>query len=721
MVSGRLGQSDENRAILSENPVRRVHHDRAHCGVDLRPLRQHRGPKLTGDFLNNSRAIARSIADSNVDLIVHKNYSALQSIIDQFVEISSISYVFVVDEKGMIIAHTFVPGVPDEILADYKNAKDVYDRTLAGLGNFSEVTAGILAGEAGYVHVGMDKGYIALQVQTAIGKEVYLLSIILIVSVLASYGLMYLVSRPLDHLRSYAWHFVVQRAARVAPGFLPGQASARAYRRGGRARPDNPLGFRPGVVSMHAKERVPNRWLIATMCTVLQLCLGTVYAWSYFQPLLVEQFRWTNTETSWAFSLTICCLGLSAAWGGINLARIGPRKLAVAGGLLFAAGYALAAVALAVKSLTLFYLGYGAVAGIGIGLGYVTPMSTVTKWFPDKKGLMTGIVAMGFGLGAFILSFVLAPILMHVFHRNLALVFAAMGAILGSAAFGSAAMLRDPPADYLPSGYVPSAAKDARAASPYAQAEEASDLPLKEYVLAGQYAIMWFIFFLNIMAGISIISFLSPLYQDIWRLDHPTLERSILAGYGATLIAVSSLFNGFGRIVWGAVSERLGRINTFRLLLASQLVVFGILMTEHDPWVFAILVCYVLSCFGGGFAIMPSMVIDVYGQKRMSRVYGVILTAWSAAGILGPMMVASLKDNYPDRAIVYSFLLGMLVLGVGFIFSFLVNDDRFIPRRILLQVFATAPPPMCDPEKPSRDAAYCEIPVGRQRLSDRMA
>src|SRR5262245_40208138 len=119
-------------------------------------------------------------------------------------------------------------------------------------------------------------------------------------------------------------------------------------------------------MTMHAKERVSNRWLIAIMCTVLQLCLGTVYAWSYFQPLLVERFRWTNTETSWAFSLTICCLGLSAAWGGINLARIGPRKLAVAGGLLFAAGYALAAVALAVKSLTLFYLGYGAVAGIGI-------------------------------------------------------------------------------------------------------------------------------------------------------------------------------------------------------------------------------------------------------------------------------------------------------------------------------------------------------------------
>src|SRR5438552_17844663 len=157
--------------------------------------------QLAGDFLKSSRAITRSIADSNVDLIVHQNYSALQSIIDQFVEISSISYVFVVDEKGVIIAHTFVPGVPDEIVVDYKNAKDVYDRTLAGLGNFSEVTAGILAGEAGYVHVGMDKGYIALQVQTAIGKEVYLLGIILIVSVLVSYGLIYLVSRRSEERR----------------------------------------------------------------------------------------------------------------------------------------------------------------------------------------------------------------------------------------------------------------------------------------------------------------------------------------------------------------------------------------------------------------------------------------------------------------------------------------------------------------------------------------
>jgi OFA family oxalate/formate antiporter-like MFS transporter len=442
---------------------------------------------------------------------------------------------------------------------------------------------------------------------------------------------------------------------------------------------------------MRAQESVPNRWLIAGACTVLQLCLGTVYAWSYFQPLLVEQFRWSNTDTSWAFSLNIGALGVSAAWGGVNLAKIGPRKLAVGGGILFTAGYAIAALALAVKSLPLFYLGYGAVSGIGIGLGYVTPMATIIKWFPDRRGQLTGVAAMGFGLGAFVLSVVLAPILMHMLYGNLILVFAALGVILGSVATGSAAMLSNPPDGYLPPGFVP-AARESLAEGPYARAEEAADLPLSEYLMAGQYAIMWFIFFLNITAGISIISFLSPLYQDIWRLDHPILERSVLAGYGASLIAISSLFNGVGRIGWGALSERLGRINTFRVLFASQLVVFGILMTEHDPWVFAILVCYVLSCFGGGFAIMPSFVTDVYGTKRMSRVYGVILTAWSAAGVLGPLVVASLKDDYPDRAIIYSFLLNIVVLGVAFTFSFLVNDDRFVPRRILLQVFADAKP-----------------------------
>ena len=162
--------------------------------------------QLNDDLQKNSRAIARSIADSNVDLIVNRNYSALQSIIDQYVQIPGISYVFVVDDHGEIIAHTFVPGVPDSIAADYRGGRDVYERDLPGMGRYTEVTAGILAGEAGSVHVGVDKGYISLQVQTAIGKQVYLLTIIFVISILVTYGLMYQVSRPLHHLRNHAWH-----------------------------------------------------------------------------------------------------------------------------------------------------------------------------------------------------------------------------------------------------------------------------------------------------------------------------------------------------------------------------------------------------------------------------------------------------------------------------------------------------------------------------------
>ena len=162
--------------------------------------------QLNDDLQKNSRAIARSSADSNIDLIVNRNYSALQSIIDQYVEIPGISYVFIVDAHGVIIAHTFVPGVPDVIAADYRDQRPVYNRVIPGMGRFTEVTAGVLAGEAGSVHVGVDKGYMALQVQMAIGKQVYLLTIVFILSILVSYGLMYQVSRPLLNLTNYAWH-----------------------------------------------------------------------------------------------------------------------------------------------------------------------------------------------------------------------------------------------------------------------------------------------------------------------------------------------------------------------------------------------------------------------------------------------------------------------------------------------------------------------------------
>ena len=413
-------------------------------------------------------------------------------------------------------------------------------------------------------------------------------------------------------------------------------------------------------MSANGGLRIP-RVVTALLCTTLQVCLGTVYAWSYFQTLLVRQLGWTNTETAWAFSITIFALGMSAAWAGAKLPKYGPRKLALAGSVMFAGGYLVASLALRWDALWLFYLGYGVIGGAGIGFGYVTPVATVAKWFPDHKGLATGIVVMGFGIGALLLSTVLAPVLVTRTESDLAMVFFWLGIIFALILIPTSLLISDPPPDFAPAAAV---------------TEEAPEAPLRACLTSTEFVIMWLVFFFNISAGIAVISFQSSLLQDVWGLADPTIEPEVLAIYGANLIAVSSLCNGVGRLLWGLLSDRLGRVTVFRILLASQMLVFGILMTERDPWIFSALVCYILLCFGGGFATMPSFVLDVFGSKRMSIIYGAMLTAWAAAGIFGPLYVGYLKDQYPDRAVIYCFLIGILILGLGYVFTYLLSDDR---------------------------------------------
>ena len=420
-----------------------------------------------------------------------------------------------------------------------------------------------------------------------------------------------------------------------------------------------------------ARQRVLiPRSLMALFCTVLQVCFGTVYAWSFFQTLLVRQLGWTFTETAWAFSLTILSLGTSAAWAGALLPKVGPRRLAVTGSVMFSVGYVLASLALKWDMLALFYVGYGVIGGAGIGLGYVTPVATVAKWFPDKKGLATGIVVMGFGVGAFLLSKGLAPLLVSHLAGDLSHVFLGLGVIFACVLIPCSLLLSNPPAT-------------TEAVAEQTPADESDSVA--PYLRSSEFALMWIVFFFNIAAGISVISFQSELLQEVWGLADPTVEPAILAEYGATLIAVSSLCNGVGRLFWGLLSDRLGRVKVFRILLASQMVVFGILMTERNPYVFSVLVCYILLCFGGGFATMPSFVLDVFGPQKMSTIYGTILTAWAAAGICGPLYVGYLKDQYPDRAFIYCFLIGILMLGLGYVFSYLLSDDRIRLRRPTLE------------------------------------
>ncbi len=421
--------------------------------------------------------------------------------------------------------------------------------------------------------------------------------------------------------------------------------------------------------------KTPSRWLIAIMGTMLQVCLGTVYAWSFFQKPLAGAYGWTNAEAAWAFSLAICFLGFAAAWGGVYLPKFGPRRLALAGGALYASGNMLAGLALHMKSLPMLYLGFGVVGGIGLGLAYVTPVATAAKWFPDRKGLVTGMVVMGFGLGALFMSKLIAPCLMSATGGDLVMVFFAIGALMFALALPAACFMRNPPAGYLPAGWTP-----AQSGAP--DEAQGPGLAASDCLLSSRFAMMWLLFFFNITAGIMFIGFQSPMLQDLLKPMHPDWSAAALAAAGATLIAVSSIFNGLGRLFWGGVSDRIGRIQSFRWILASQALAFVVLMNIGDPLLFSVLVCYVLLCYGGGFGAMPSFVLEVYGARLMPVVYGSILTAWSMGGIAGPQIVAFVKDKVPaGRQGACIFGVASALLALGFLISLDMGNSRFSGKK----------------------------------------
>ncbi|MEI7614368.1 MAG: OFA family MFS transporter, partial [Betaproteobacteria bacterium] len=440
--------------------------------------------------------------------------------------------------------------------------------------------------------------------------------------------------------------------------------------------------------------KLPNRWFICLMGTLLQICLGTAYAWSYFQKPLGDAFGWSNSLTAWAFCLAICFLGLAAAWGGMNLAKIGPSRMAMAGGVLFGLGYLLGALALSLQSPTLLFIGYGVIGGCGLGLCYVTPVATVAKWFPDKKGLSTGLVIMGFGLGALAMSKLFAPLLYAHFKSGVELIyvavdgqqvlqnpealqailaklFAALGGIFLTLTVPIAWFIRNPPTGYVPAGWTAPAAKTP------ANGEAPAQLTARDCILSRRFLLMWLVFFCNIVAGIAIIGFQSPLFQDLWRKVDGSLDVGTLAAYGATLIAVTSLFNGIGRFFWGWISDRIGRARAFSIMLGSQILIFAALANTSSPAIFAALFCYILLCYGGGFGAMPSFILDVFGSKLMPVVYGTILTAWSAGGIVGPQMVGLIKDHWPNEAGYYSFLASTACVLIGFVATFFLSNQRF--------------------------------------------
>lgn len=406
------------------------------------------------------------------------------------------------------------------------------------------------------------------------------------------------------------------------------------------------------------------------MGTIYMVVLGTVYSWSFFQKPIVDTYGWTNSGVAWVFSTNILFLGLSAAWSGINLPRFGSSKLALVGIILYGAGFMLGGLALKAQSLPFLILGFGVIGGAGIGMGYVTPVVSASKWFPDKQGFVTGMVVMGFGFGALLMSKVIAPEVLKITDGDMVKAFFMIGAIILIPGLLSALFIKQPP--------------DVQ--SPSKLSEEVEQITPRKALLSSKFIMMWLVFFVNITAGIMFISFQSPLMQDLWSRFQPGSDAFQLAAVGGTLIAVSSLFNGAGRLFWGGLSDRIGRIETFRIILGSEILVFITLLFVSNPYVFAILVCYVLLCYGGGFGTIPAFVREVFPGRLMSVVYGALLTAWSAGGVLGPQIVGFMKDNYPENASTYAFVAGTILLTIGFIITLLLNNkpiQQNIPGKII--------------------------------------
>ena len=406
------------------------------------------------------------------------------------------------------------------------------------------------------------------------------------------------------------------------------------------------------------------------MGTLTQLALGTVYAWSFFQTPITELVGWSNTQVAWAFSLSIFMLGVMAAWGGAKIDKYGPRKLAITGGVMYALGYIISAYALSSDTLWLLYLAFGILGGSGLGLAYVTPVATVSKWFTKNQGLATGMVVMGFGLGALVMSKMLAPLFLQISSGNLSTTFLYIGLTLLIVLPISSSFMQ------LPSTYE---------SNPQTQTKQSAVLTrpsTSKLIFSKSFIIIWLMFMINVVAGMIFISFQSPLLQDILKLNVPAsdlADTSVIASLnaaGATLIAVSSIFNGLGRFFWGAVSDKIGRITTFRILLALQAVIFVALIFVSHPLLFSVFVCIVLLCYGGGFGVMPSLINDSYGAKLMPVLYGAALTAWGVGGIIGPQIVAFMKDNYSDDASFYAFVIGSSILVMGFILSYFYRGKK---------------------------------------------
>lgn len=368
-----------------------------------------------------------------------------------------------------------------------------------------------------------------------------------------------------------------------------------------------------------------NRWLVAAAAIVTQICLGAVYGWSVFVAPLVTSTGWTLTQVSLTFTLAIAFLGVGTIVGGLWQDRSGPRPVATLAGLLYGAGYLLAGWFVSERSLGGLYFSYGVLGGVGMGMGYITPVATLTKWFPDRRGLMTGVAVAGYGAGALVMSPFAAR---SIAARGVPATFEILGVVYLVLIVAAARFYSHPPAGWRPAGWEPTGSV-VRAAS-------SRDFTVREAMGTATFWMLWLMLFLNVSAGIMIISQASPMAQQ---LAHMTPVAA------AAMVGVISMFNGAGRVLWAWASDSIGRSRVYLLLYIIQAFVFLALPRLTSVMLFSAALAIIGLCYGGGFGTMPSFTADSFGSKSMGGIYGWILLAWAAAAIPSPILIARMRQT----------------------------------------------------------------------------
>jgi MFS family permease len=415
-----------------------------------------------------------------------------------------------------------------------------------------------------------------------------------------------------------------------------------------------------------------NRWLIPPAALSVHLAIGQAYAWSVFKSPLEGALGLTGTQSALPFQLGIVMLGLSAAFGGTLVERNGPRWAMAVSAACFSSGFLISALGAWTSQFWLVVVGYGLVGGVGLGIGYISPVSTLIKWFPDRPGMATGIAIMGFGGGALIASPWSTQMLKSFGsdHTGIAQSFAVHGVVYAVFMSLGVLLIRVPADGWRPAGWEPVVAATNRMIT-------TANVSARNAIRTPQFWLLWIILCFNVTAGIGILEKASPMIRDFFKSTSTPVTVAAAGGF----VALLSLANMGGRIIWSSTSDLVGRKNIYRIYLGVGAVVYLVIALAGNVSTPLFVVCamVILSFYGGGFATIPAYLKDLFGTYQVGAIHGRLLTAWSTAGVLGPLIVNAIADGQkaagksgPDLYTNSLFIM-IVLLAIGFVANELVK------------------------------------------------